>query len=114
MKAYLLRRGVLLKSVFETPDAAAELPRVAFLQENYLKAQSELRAYVLLAVAAPVTAPMIYFLSPSVFMLCCSFGFALIVFCTSVSQIARKRRTMKDYFRGLDRLIALVQRRESR
>jgi hypothetical protein len=114
MKTYLLRRGVPIEIVYKTPDAAAELPRVAFLHENYLKAQHELRAYVALAVAAPVTAPMFYFLWPSILMLCCSVGFALIVLCTSIGQIARKRRTMKDYFLGLDRLVALVQSREPR
>lgn len=114
LSAYLRRCGVSERALYTNPEAAAELARISFLQENWLKARNELRSYLWIVVAVPVTAPMCYFFYPSLLMLCCSVGFAAFVIATCVTQILRRRRTMRDYVSGLERLVQIVKRHESR
>ena len=110
---YLKRRGVPADAVYKHPEAAAELSRISFLRENSLRAQHELSSYIWLVVAAPVTVPLFYLMHPSTLMLCCSGGFALVVVGTCVTQILRRKRTMKDYIKGMERLVVILQRDES-
>ena len=114
LTSYLRRSGVSDDAIYRNPEAAAELARISFLQENWLKARAEQRSYLWMIVAAPITAPMIYWVHPSPLMLCCSVGFAAIVIATGVTQILRRRRTMRDYLRGMERLVQIVRKHESR
>jgi hypothetical protein len=113
LTTYLRHRGISPDVIYKSPEAAAELSRVSFLQENWLKARHELRSYLVYVILVPVTAPTFYLLYPSTLMLVCSIGFAVIVIATCITQIARRRRAMKDYFAGIERLIQSVRDRES-
>jgi hypothetical protein len=109
-RVYLRRHGLSEAAVYKDPEAVAELSRISFLQENSLSARRELRSYIWIVVAAPISAPVFYFISPSFPMLCCSVGFATIVIASCAAQILRLRRTTKDYIRGLERLVAIVRK----
>ena len=108
--ASLRRSGVSDDALFRHPDAVAELPRISFLQENWLKARAELRSYLWIVTAAPITVPVLYFCRPSAAMLCCSVGFALIIVATCVSRILHQRRAIKDYMLGVERVIQTVRK----
>ncbi len=110
LAAHLRQSGLSDDAIFRNPDAAAELSRISFLQENWLKARDELRSYVWIVAAAPITVPMFYFFHPSALMLCCSVGFALIVVVTCVTRILHRRRAMRDYMLGMERLVQIVRK----
>lgn len=110
LSRYLRAHGVSEDAVYKDPEAAAELSRISFLRENALKAQRELRSYVWVVVAVPISAPVFYFIRPSILMFGCSVGFAAIVIATCAAQILRRRRTTRDYIRGLERLVAIVRK----
>jgi hypothetical protein len=112
LSSYLRRRGVSEGAIYRNPEAAAELSRISFLQENWLKARDEQRSYIWLIIAAPITAPMFYVCWPSRLMLCCSVGFAVIIIATGVTQVLRRRQTMRDYLRGMERLVQMVRKHE--
>ena len=114
LSSYLLRSGVSEGAIYRNPEAAAELSRISFLQENWMKARDEQRSYIWMIIAAPITAPMFYLFHPSPLMLCCSVGFALIVIATGVTQVLRRRQTMRDYLSGMERLVQIVRRNEAR
>ena len=114
LSAYLRRSGVSDDAIYKNPEAAAELSRISFLQENWLKARDQLRSYIWIVIAAPITAPMFYLFYPSALMLCCSVLFAVIVIVTCVTQIFRRRQTMRDFLRGMDRLVQIVRKHEAR
>ena len=113
LTSFLRRSGVCDAAIYRNPEAAAELARISFLQENWLKARAEQRSYLWMIIAAPITAPMVYLLRPSPLMLCCSVGFAAIVIATGATQILRRRRTMRDYLRGMERLVQIVRKHEA-
>ena len=110
LSAYLRRHGLSYEAIRRDPEAAAELSRISFLQENWLKSRDELRNYLWIVIAAPITAPMFYLFYPSPLMLCCSVGFAVIVVVTCVTQILRRRRTMRDYLTGMERLVQIARK----
>ena len=114
LSSYLRSSGVSEGAIYRNPEAAAELSRISFLQENWLKARDEQRSYIWMIIAAPITAPMFYLFHPSLLMLCCSVGFAAIVIVTGATQVLRRRQTMRDYLRGMERLVQIVRKHESR
>jgi hypothetical protein len=114
LSSYLRRSGVSDDAIYRNPEAAAELSRISFLQENWVRARDEQRSYIWMIIAAPITAPMFYLFRPSRFMLYCSVGFALIVIATGVTQFLRRRQTMRDYIAGMERLVQVVRRHEAR
>jgi hypothetical protein len=114
LSSYLRRSGVSDGAIYRFPEAAAELSRISFLHENWLKARDEQRSYMWMIIAAPITAPMFYLFRPSLLMLCCSVGFATVVIVTSVTQILRRKQTMQDYVRGMERLVQIVRKHERR
>ena len=114
LSAYLRRSGVSDDAIYRNPEAAAELSRISFLQENWMKARDELRSYIWIVIATPITVPMFYLFHPSVLMLCCSVGFAVIVAVTCGTQIYRRRQAMRDFRRGMDRLVQIVRKHEGR
>jgi hypothetical protein len=114
LSTYLRSSGVSDDAIYRNPEAASELSRISFLQENWLKARDEQRSYIWMIVAAPITAPMFYLFYPSLLMLCCSVGFAVIVTVTGVTQILRRRQTMRDYLAGMERLVQIVRKQEAR
>jgi hypothetical protein len=114
LSSYLRRSGVTDGAIYRNPEAAAELSRISFLQENWLKARDEQRSFIWMIIAAPITAPMFYLFHPSLLMLCCSVGFAAIVIATGVRQVLRRRQTMRDYLSGMERLVQIVRKHEAR
>jgi hypothetical protein len=108
LMSQLRARGISLETLSRHPQAAAEVARVTFLEENYFRARTELRNYIVLVAVAPLSSPMIYFLKPSPVMLGCSVAFATSVVGTCVMQILRKKRTMSDYLRGVERLVLMA------
>jgi hypothetical protein len=110
--SYLRSCGVSVSAIYRNPEAAAELSRLSFLQENWLKAREEQRRYLWMIMAAPLTAPMFYLFHPSVLMLGCSIGFAIIVIVTGVAQVLRRRQTLRDYRIGMERLVQMVRKQE--
>ena len=113
LSSYLRQSGVSDGALYRSPEAAAELSRISFLQENWLKAREEKRSYMWMVVAAPIAAPMFYLFYPSLLMLCCSVGFAAVVIATAVVQLLRCRRTMRDYFNGMERLVQIIRKHEA-
>jgi hypothetical protein len=113
LTSYLRGRGISIETLSRHPDAVAELARVTFLEQNYFSARTELRNYIVLVAVAPLSAPMLYFLKPSPVMLGCSIGFATIVVGTCVTQILRRKRTMRDYLRGVERLVLMAKKSTS-
>ena len=114
LSSYLRRSGVSDGAIYRHPEAAAELSRISFLQENWLKARDEQRSFIWMIIAAPITAPMFYLFYPSLLMLGCSAGFAAIVIATGVNQVLRRRQTMRDYLSGMERLVQIVRKHEAR
>ena len=113
LSSYLRHSRVSDEAVYRSPDAAAELARISFLHENWLKARSEQRSYIWILIAAPITAPMFYFFYPSVLMLCCSVAFAVIVIATGTAQILRRRQTMRNYMSGMERLVQIARKHQA-
>ena len=114
VSSYLRHNGLTEAAIYRSPEAAAELSRISFLQENWLKARDEQRSYIWMMIAAPVSAPMFYVFNPSALMLCCSAGFATIIIATGVAQLLRLRRTMRDYVSGMERLVQIVRKEQAR
>jgi hypothetical protein len=114
LSSYLRCSGVSDDAIYRNPEAAAELSRISFLQENWMRAREQQRSYLWMFVAAPITVPMFYLIRPSRFMLCCSVGFAVIVIATGVTQFLRRRQTTRDYIAGMERLVRIVRKHEAR
>jgi hypothetical protein len=106
---HLKARGISVEALSKSPETLDEFSRTAFLHHNYIKAREEVHAYAWIVAAVPFTAATTYLIRPSAQMLICSIVFAALVIGTCVTQILRRRRTMKDLRRSIDRLVRVVE-----